>query len=91
MNPNRDKQQWLRTVPPLARRAIREIMAGFEQPGPHLNHSAAYRWSVLLTPLVGTASDVVLIARNRDGREYRWPVMRHGVLLEQEKRVRERR
>lgn len=57
---------------------------------PHNDDVALYRWSVLLTPSTGTARDVVLIVRTREGRQYRWPVVRSGRLLAQEEMVRER-
>ena len=73
---------WLRNVPPAGRVPIRRIIESVEgEDRTHRRTHLYYRWSVLLTPSVGMARDVELIARTGDHREHRWHIMQSGRVV----------
>lgn len=81
---------WLQTVPLEARREIRRIIDIAE--GSDYSHRRSaffYRWAVRLTPSVGTAEDVVLIARG-EFTQREWPILEDGELVKDAGVVRRR-
>ena len=71
---------WLSTVPREGRAAIRQIQKSVEMTDVAHRASMHFRWSVLCTPSIGIATDVVLIARS-DHDTRRWHVIERGQLI----------
>jgi hypothetical protein len=82
--------QWLATAPKPARREIRRIINEAEGADfAHRRTAYFYRWAVRLTPSVGTAEDVVLIAYSEFSRR-EWHVLCKGELVKDAGAVRRR-